>query len=246
MGSFNVQCALTGMTFGYQDPIYVMKLLLNESRPKSIELNTYKPDDYFKIYSFPELTTYNDYGKFEKITDLCEANKILKTYGEIDINESVIWMGIHKKAYEFITSKFLSKSFASNAILIYEQGEQYFRNINSEIIFKCKTGAFDRSYDENYQSLKSAWPYGIPPFINTVLSDYIYSKNDVSFLDDTTSRKLYELYLLYSNFYTLRKLFARSNYAGQQDNYDSYRKLAEVVVEIAKDKQEMIDAENYG
>lgn len=258
MGSFNKTCGISGMTIGGGEECYVTRL----ERQKHVYrngANIFKVDQEWQPISFPQLTTYYDYGQIDEEFEPNAINKILGLEAVdtaendetiVDKDEDGTEYGlrdtlflVHKKVYEKFSSEIISPDLFHYRAAIVEQGPSYFikafddaKEMTSperKFMFHVHVEA---SHAFGWTNSKIGWN----------LFDQIYDNDSYDILDKAVEAgladELHRQFIFEENMQEMWKHYRPSNYASQDDNRDSYIVLADLIKEIASDKQEAWDS----
>jgi hypothetical protein len=265
VGSFHKVCGITGMTIQWGEPCYVTRL----ERQKHVYRQgaiIFKPDQEWQPISFPQLTSYYDYGRVDEDFKPNPLNEFLGLNvedGEEDRTIDTDDLGaeysvsdtlflIHPQAYQKFSSKVIDPDDLFNyRRTIFETGPSYFIDAFEEAK-KMTESALPDDPVKHYMFhmyLENSHAFG---WNHSKIGWKIFNKiNDAKSyepLDRAVSlglaEELYKQFIFETNMDQMWKSYRPSNYGGQYDNYETYLELADVMIEIAAEKRLKIDAED--
>jgi len=257
MGSFYKICGITGITITDNEPCYVTRLERRQHVYRHGP-NVMEVDQEFQPISFPQLTTYYDYGRVDEkfkpnpinsvlgLNVHCDGEDVIldEYYGKYRISDSLFL--VHQKVYEKLSSELLdTDGMYHYKADIMEQGPQYFIGAFNA----AKEMAGDKIhmlslYLESFHIF--GWRHSK---IGNKIMNLIYKHKDYTVFDDFVkaglAEELYKQFIFEQNMSVLWKHYTPSNYGSQFDNYEAYDKLADIIKEVSVEKKQKWD-EEYG
>lgn len=256
MGSFNVACGVTGMNIQWNDPIYVFRVAAQPHQPALGEAVHYV-DDLWQPTSFAQLTQYYDYGDYAEF-EISKHNAIVDRYLQEDLmaEERPFFMGVHETVYQRMSSGPLSEPSPYGGFYEFtKKGPAYFMEKFNEVkeSLTVDIDGDDDDEDDRRTAMMQVRLFSGPlrelmSHRSSIMMDAIRMELTMDNLDEILNEELaVELtkfkYFTY-NLQCLNKHFAPSNYASQEDNYEEYGAMAEMISEIVNSKRELRAAED--
>lgn len=253
MGSFDKVCGISGMTIRGDEPCYVTGLE-KQKFVYRMGANIFEVDQEWQPISFPQLTTYYDYGyvaedyKPNPINtflgfDAGKARSSDENDEEIEEDEvkfrfSDTFFLVHKTVYETLSNEIVDPDLFGYRRELVDQGPSYFVNAFEEAkkLAQPKLYMFsmylESSHAFGWKHSKIGWK-----IMNRIMKEDSFDALDQA-LELGLAEELYRQFIFEQNMDAMWKHYRPSNYGGQQENRETYLVLADLIKQVSDEKLE--------
>jgi hypothetical protein len=260
MGSFDKVCGISGMTIRGDEPCYVTGLEKQRFVYRN-GANIFHVDQEWQPISFPQLTTYYDYGYIAEDFKPSPLNLLLGfDAGQAQNSDEKMedeeedgakyrladtFFLVHKTVHDTFSKEIIDPDIFGYRKEILEQGPEYFIKAFED----AKELAASREPEKPYKFsmfplyLENTRAFGWKiSKIGWKILHQVQEDQSFDFLDRAIESgladALYRQFIFEQNMGTMWKHYRPSNYGGQQDNREIYEVLADTIKKVSAEKLE--------